>query len=458
MGSVIENPLAPQSRVGDFWYANATDAMKSQVQGLSMLPWQARTFSQMQEAAARTSGQCVVTETNVFRNFVAGDIIQFGLNLQTRVTDLVGTSTGSIFTIRRPLTFEVTTGDGAVLSFDSGILADERVLNIPLSFPSPDIPLTVNIDQTSLVPGYALLLPYGFTPRAIYSAAGALLMLGVDYTGGDGYLKFQQDPLELFPDFTFQCASVDVRKTNIFSFTLQANDLYTSGKYLVNYYRCKQTIPTLEKAAAEAAGLTLAEVAGPVLEVKALGAAGARYILEAGKIDVPYAHTQLAVGVVVNEGDILGNVFKLYSKVDGSGWQHLALPAGLNLAGLCPIPGITFPNAPVLVTALSQDSSGKIHLQMPLIGTPTAVASYWAYIAANETRVGHYWNDVIGLASMVDSKTINPLDFLFQVRLNSRAFVVSVDQTSIGSEMTNALLKFIQREKPLGSIQINQLY
>ena len=458
MGSIIENPLAPQSRVGDFWYANASDAMKAEVQHLSMLPWQARTFSQMQEAADRASGNCTVSETNVFRTFMSGDIIQFGLNLQERVTDLLGTPDGALLMIRRPMAFEIVGNDGTILSLDSGVLADERVLGLPVSFPSPDVPTIVSVDQASLTPGYVLMVPYGFTPRAVYNSTGAMLMLGIDYTGGDGYLKFRQDPLVLFPGNTILCASVDVRKQNLFSFTLQANDLYTDGRYIVNYYRCKQTIPTLEKAAAEAAGLTIADIAGPVLEKSAYGSQGVRYILETGKLDVPYPHTELAVGDVVTVGDILGDVFNLYSKADGVGWYKQALAAGLCLDGLCPVRGVTVPNLPLKVTAWGQDPSGKLHIQMPFLGTSDAVTAYWNFVAANETRTGIYWNDVIGLPSIYSSTTINPLDFLFQVRLNSRAFVVSINQTAIDSTRTTALLQFIQREKPLGSIQINHIF
>lgn len=457
MSTLLSNRLIPISRVGDFWYQNASPAMKAQVIKLTTLGAQSRVASQMQEAADRLAGNCTVTEENLFYTFSDGDVWQFGYNLQARVADIVGTPSGAFVTIRRPLAFEFFSDAVTALDVDDHILTDEQVVGMPLAISSPDLQPVITLDQAALTPGFVLLIPQGWTPRSIVADGGTLMLLGVHYEAGPGYLKFDKSPLELFPRRQFLCRAASRVKPHIFSYTWQVDDLFTDGRYVVNYYRHKQSIPALELAAAEAAGLVIADISGVILEVHPYANHSTRYILASGKIDVPYAHTQLNVGDVIQAGTVLGGVFRLRSAADGPGWYSaVTWGSGLSMDALCPVQGITFPNTSVTVTGASQDAGG-IHIQMPLIGTSAAQTAFWNYVHQCETRTGIYWNSAIGLPNLSATASINPLQFIFQARLASRAFTVELNQTNVGADCTSKLLRFIQREKPLGSIQLNLL-
>lgn len=437
---------------GSFWRRNLTDSGKRTAEKLTRIPWQSRVASQLQESADWLLSTPRVWEYDVSITFKDSDVIWLKEAIQQRVG-------GS-----RPA--ESILPNNAVLSEDSISFLSERGIIV---FPTDG---EIRVDNATYDPRYVLRVSDDLQIAAIRLNDGTVLSQGIDFESDFGYIILEEHPFILCEGSKMYIAAAERRKRNLLDFSLAVDEVHGPVDRILYFYRTSQTPYMLMYAAAQSAGIAVAEKDFTVFSVsKGLGGGFIYYSVDGYYLEAFYPHTQVSVGTLVRKNTIIGNVLSLVpaSPVDAS-VQTLPLDAALPIKGL------------IATRTLVKAYNNGI-FSPALEGDPESLQAYWQFLAAMETGLkrkanlkggaavlelgsniltthkaalrvsgvnspGVYWD-----SDDVNDAYINPMEFYFNFLLSGKLVIIRLD-ADLPISMKARVRAFLERETLAGSVMI----
>ncbi len=286
------------------------------------------------------------------------------------------------------------------------------------------------------------------TPLAFQTKAGKRI-LGADYEFNNGVVVFRES---VYPVFDFPRVQVFAYQENTFNLQNYALSLEVATdnvQEVARYYRSNQTAVQFQKAIAVAAGYVVLQFTG-TLQARI----GDLYVFDTGVVRVPYVHDLLTVGTLYPEGTVVGGMVTVTASTGGVWWRNLDWSQGLSLDSLIPFQGLSVPDSNQLVSTTTQSTvrSGKYHVSAPLVGSATVQEKFWAHQAAAEDRCNVFISTALGLTAGT-SININLVDLFFQY-LGHKALIIDLKLEADSTDYHARALRFIAREKPVGSLPI----
>ncbi len=446
MTSGVENRHRAGVQLGTLWTESLTDTSRRVSQLLQEITNTTTIYRRLQEMTKWALGNSTEVVEKVTVVVRPGDVVQIGGDLQQRLIIRAGTESANYLVLYRPTEYDLgLTGYTQLLTEDSQILAAEngQFLLVPT-----DLPTQLVLTPENLYPRYAVPMPNIQVESIV--GPGRPLVAGLDFVQGDDCLIFAESPAVLFPDNRILIIAGRRQRPNLLSFTLKADGLFTTGRYVTNYLRYQQTRKAFELAAAEIAGAAIMPWES-ILQRVLPAPRGKTYVFTDGVVTADYPHTELEIGFSYPKGLVIGGVVQVYGG-RGSWWRQLDWSAGLSLDKLCPFKGIVVPDRPCTVWADTE--SVDIHAKIVLDGDPDAQALFWEHVQRAEIITGKYLNSVLQLPDLTARRFTNPLELMFRYLLESRALVVTVAEDLIGHAAAQRARDFINAEKPVGTIVI----
>ena len=409
-------------------------------QSLLYLSRCAAVYRIFQNGMRRMVGLCDQIVEDLPVQFSPAAVVQIGADLQERMLVQAQTSEGGVYVLRRPSSYHLrTTGAVPVLNENNEIISNEMGETI-LTFVGPGDVVSFCLSATALYPRYVVPIPEGLRPTML-SVGDRDLVVGLDFVVGDGCIITHETPELLFPEHFFMIRSARTTTTAPLSFTWQLDGLTTPGVKVSRYLRESQSLYSFRLAILEVAGITMLPKAGILQAIKVHGDT-TRYIFEDFVVAVPYAHTPLVIGAFYDQDYAISDGLQVFGPSGGSWWRELDWSEGLSLDGLTPFSGLVVPDQVVRFSW----SAGEF---FPISGDSAVRAKFWAHVRQSEEITGHPLTDVAP-----DGSCRNPIDFIFQFLLGSRAVIVRIDPDVLGGLNTKRVLDFIHREHPVGSVVI----
>ena len=289
---------------------------------------------------------------------------------------------------------------------------------------------------------------------ALQSTGGRLLLAGVDFVQSANVLTLYIHPLQLFPDRKIQIVAARRRQRSVHSFTMKLEGVAGPTQYIARWQRDRQSPKALKLALAQACGRVICPRDTFVLAVAAEGE-GARYTCEGFDLRVPYAHTRLSAGDFLEAEEIVGGGFNvLKGPGDSHWWRALDWSGGLSLDDLCPVSGLTVPDAQIRldVDPTTTDSlNGIYHVRPHIQGSDAVLTRYWQWLEFSEDATGILLDAAVGLGSKDDAHYANGIDFYFSNLLGVRAMIVQLPASLSATELRVART-FLKQEQPLGVV------
>jgi len=204
-------------------------------------------------------------------------------------------------------------------------------------------------------------IPLHIYPQCIFSPLGELTA-GLAFTSGAGYIRFYVSPFESFDERLLIFRSAIIKENHLLDYTLQVDDVTSSGYYIEMYYRDKSSLRGLELALNELAGRVILREACQVLEDRTIDEYTCVYVLDNGtSVTVPYPHIHLIVDNFYDKDTIIGQVVFLNQSPERTDithqWVADNLPDGLSMQDVNPnFPEVYIPNKEVKFWADSQST------------------------------------------------------------------------------------------------------
>jgi hypothetical protein len=448
MNPRLNNKHALLSKTGSFWADTVSESTKEIARTLVHLPTLSRHDSMLEESQRNLEGYAYVWVDNVDLPFSEDNVLTLDRRTQERIVEFHD----GVFVTFRPSQYTAPYDQHNLLFTESGdyeALATEA--GDLIFFPADGA--ESHLILSDYRPVYFLPIPPQYKPSALQGLS-RILLVGIDFQVGDGVLVFWESPSLLFGR-TIRILAGTENKHSLMNFSYKLEKVNGGVDHVAHYNRDNQSARSFELAIAQACGMTVCPEDTRVQLVQALGR-GKRYVFDGFSLDVPYAHEALVAGSLLEKHTVIGNHVKVYSGNDSSWYKALDWSEGLSLDGLCPVKGLTVPDAQIRVDTAVEgvDFHARPHLQ----GEEAALARYWAYLQRNEELTGVHLNEVVGLTSLSDVLYMNGLDLFMQTMIGNRAVVVTLRTRDLGSLYHKRALAFIQREKPVGSIVIIKEY
>lgn len=382
----------------------------------------------------------VIVEDQVVR-FAPGDVTQIGPNLQERILAKAQTPEGGLLVLRKPPNYSPLRA--AALQNENEELILNESGDVILTFVAAGGSVSFSMTSGALSPKYVVPIPLGLRP-SVLRAGERVFVTGLDFTPGEGCLVFHEPPEKLFPEAFFMMASAETSTTSPLSFTWQMDDLHTPGKHVAHYLRESQSLQAFRLAVLEAAGICLLPADGVLQDVKITGRLY-RYVFEDFVVEVDYPHTPLEIGNFYAKDTAVGSLIQVFGPASGMWWRALNWSEGLPLDGLCPFAGLIVPDRIVQFEV----SGGGYRFEV--LGDAATQERFWAYLRQVEVFCGKSMAAVLS-----GTERRNPIDFIFQYLLGSRAIVIAVEESAVGGTRARNALNFARREKPAGSVIITK--
>jgi len=286
-----------------------------------------------------------------------------------------------------------------------------------------------------------------------FFTASKTLTAGLDFwRRGRNVLAFRDDPRRLFPEgdafFTgFKNAGGAFRQV-----------LATSGKPGPRVWAwvrgAASSFFAYQLAIAEAAGLTVIEGDGEVLFVNEDAQGAVTYVIGSAVYRVAYRHTLLTLGQRVLAGTIVGGgVEVLRRDTDAMWYRNVNWGSGLSLDALCPVQGVTVQDSTVSATVVSV--TGGIRVEFPLLGSPAAVAAYWAHVRRMEDITGIMVADALPSLTAIDDATpVNPMEFFMTNMLGAYLIPVRIQLQDVSTNMQHRAEDFARANAPTGGVVV----
>ena len=204
-------------------------------------------------------------------------------------------------------------------------------------------------------------IPKHIIPQCIFSFLGDLTV-GLAFTCGEGYIRFYVSPFESFDTRLIIFRSAIIKERHLLDYTLQIDDVTSSGYYIEMYYRDKNSIRALELALNELVGRVILRDHCQVLEVRIIDQRTCVYVLDNGtSVTVPYSHIYLTENSFYDKDTIIGQAVFISQSPDRESavtqWIADNLPNGLSMKAVNPnFPDVYIPNKNVKFWAASQST------------------------------------------------------------------------------------------------------
>jgi len=448
----LDNKPRLFAKIGSFWYRNTQETTRQQARTMVHMPDWMRAQGDIEEVENLLLSKPRLIHENLVVHFRQNDVVQVGADLNERLKTRFGSDVGSYVVIRRPDEYTGNDGWAALMTEDDPPYQIQTESCQYLLFPFPgtesDYTDVVTLDEYS--PRWMIPIPEGMFPICIAGTTRDLVQ-SLDFEVYNGYILLDASP-EILGDALYIRAA-EVVQTSVLHYPLKVNSRGPVN-YVANYYRNSQSAVSFQLAIAQAAGLTILPESG-ICVAAYTSCQITRYIFENFFVEVNYPHTALTVGNWYEKDFIIGDVVKIYTKGDSNlyWYRQLDWGAGLSLDTLCPFTGIVVPDRPC--RAFAQGETDDVHVRIDFgLEDTTNEDVFWAHIKASEIKTGKYLNAVVALADTDDVAFINPLDIWFKYLLSLRGLIIVLRTSTLGAEKRDAILNFIDREKPIGCIPI----
>lgn len=451
----VDEKSSMLSRAGSFYYNVLSESNRKTVHRLSHLSCNCRVFRQLANSSDLVlSGGYFDDHWKVIR-FKDSQVIYYGVEdaLQKRYSTSTSTEVG----MSRP--DHLTVEDSFLPVTDKGKGLTEY--GDPLIFPGGDedaeLPATYQMR-------YGLIVDPDIYVTSIELADGTLMLQNLDFQAQFGLINFYEHPTKIFGGMKFMAKSYIYRRRNLYSYTLQLDDVYGPVDRVMTYYRKIQSPRALYYAAAQAAGMPVIRTDCKILGVMPLHA-GVAYLTDTGRYDAAFPHTHLKVGTRLTAGTVIGgsDLFELYGPND-------PLPNNLeyiNLDNAIPVKGLRAPNKEGIISSTTHYLSGETETTFcpALEGDAEAVKRYHEYIkkwstrsSANEASISVQANAPSPPQSGTPYSVYNigniMLHYLHEVARN-RYILIRINEDAMTSDMKLRLHTFLDRERPLGSVLLS---
>lgn len=457
MNNYLNHRTSIFGKLGDFWTRQIS---KDDVYGQKLAMWLANMSEYTKSIADADgivqvlSGHNTTIQNNISLKFDKNKITVLNVDLQARL-----------------ITQAQDLGSGEVL----WSIAKKNQYPIPtapeLELTDVDEQLTVELDDFIIYPyltelttpfsledarlKYIVSIPENIYPIVI-RAKEEDLVVGLSFRAGNGFLIFEEDPIKLFNDNTIIVKSAEIENINIHKYTLKADALKTPGYYVTDYYRNTQSPKALQLALAEIAGIPIISE-DSILKTKTKLINGTIvYEFENQILHVPASieHTELEITTFYEAHTILGDYIQVTNVADAnfSWFQSLNWVNGLSLDNICPIAGLTVPNAIIKIDTV-EATGGQNHYRPHIQGDAADLTTYWGLIKNAEIQTGNFLEDVLP-APHPGTKYVHGLGFYFQHILSPAALIIDLKTADLGTTIHNSVLAFISREMPITAIPI----
>lgn len=446
----LNNKHSLMGRLGSFWGQGLKAASLKIVRKLTHFVDHTSAISSLNGAVNHLAGAGMVSIEHRTLHFKPSDVVTLDEIFQKRVRERYGDDAENAFHIMRVASDTMVLENWRALVDEAGTAVLISETDALLLFPDTTGNSRTILDGLS--PLYLLRVPMTLSVYSI-EVEGRLLLAGIDFTQHPGLLVFHERPDTLFPTLVLLIRSGEEGLPCNFNYTLRMDGVSGSHKAASTYYKGYSSCANFERAIAKAAGLIVTEGDCAILS-SVVNPVGVTYYTTLGVLRVPYDHTPVSNGVFVASGTVIGGAVRVLGaqNTNGAWWRETNWSAGLSLDGLCPIKGLTVPDANVLcdTVALGADYHARLHLH----GSEEALAKYWEYIKANELITGKYINSQIGLDGLEERLYIHGIDFFFTWLLGAKSIVVELQTKALGEYYHQRALDFIAREKPVNVVTI----
>lgn len=425
------------SRTGSFWYRTLSDEDKKIARTLTSVSCRTRINRQAQEWTNRLVGGGYYRDAYRVLRFSDKDVFWMGMErpLQARRTEKINDLE---FTWREHNLKEVPSS----WVYNEFIKFGAEIDGIPTLFP--------RIEGDEVVfPGnyrvrYCLHIDKNVFVESIRDAFGRILTHGVDFVSFFGAIWFKENPLQNFPDFRIHTESIVCRMPNLYSYTLQLDDVYGAVDRVVEYYRSHQSIKKFYLAAAQAGGFAVIREDCTIKTVVPL-LNGVSYITnDGGRYDAPYVHKLLSPGTKLHADDVIGGLMPRFNPSTGKMEQMAGVPVLFSMYGpdddlMEDIPYIRTGTAFPVDDLIARNEVGVVAVG----GTP-----YPSFEGPGANK----YKALLGPEPTGDEEEGNVMEYVRNVLLKDRCVIVRVNEGFVSREMQLHLDAFIRREVPLGAV------
>lgn len=264
---------------------------------------------------------------------------------------------------------------------------------------------------------YLIPIPFNLTPLVIEGRdEDVFLVNGVDFTARHGYIAMTDDPSRVLPQGLVRVSSAKVKVSSPNSFVLSAPTDRRGNRYLAEYAYKTQSLSAFKKAAAEYAGLFVAQEPDVVLDARETAEGVWVYSLaNAGAVEIGYEHDHLSLRQELPPGFIVSGKFDVVTSRYNEGVNLKQLAAsnwdkGIRLDGILPVNGLTWDGQSQVAVDSVADTGGTPHLRLHFDGDSAVLERFWEFQRLHEQETGVFLYDELGATTT--SFTIDFWDIL----------------------------------------------
>lgn len=440
MWDPVSEKSATLPRAGDFYTKVLTDTDRKTCRAIVDTSYQTRMFRQLDNLEPSILSAGYFEDNYRVIRFTDRDVLYYGTReaLQTQHVGDVGADGTSTDSRKETITIpahtalkddtDPTGGTDSPL-YPAGLLA---VHHKPLLVPSPDDTVTLPADFRII---YGLRVPKDLLITAIQKEDGEMLYANSDYEASFGVLHFYVNPIQLFPRMRFMAFAYTERRRNLYCYPLGV-DVYGPVDRIDHYYKKAQSVTSLYKASAQAAGFPVIRRRCTILSVSPLHS-GAAYYTTDGRYDADFPHTHLTPGTELEEGTVVAGD-QLYQLIGPDDPLPVSIKE-ISLDYAIPVKGLFAPNAEIQL----KDGEGNYYPQFT--GDEEALARYHKFL--------EYWYPEGGAELLAEvPESANGLDFFLHTLCANRFIICRVNRQQMTTAMYLRLMAFLRQELPLGSV------
>lgn len=268
--------------------------------------------------------------------------------------------------------------------------------------------------------------------RPLVIAGKRWLVAGIDFHVWDGWLEFHETPSNLFEPSSGICVARESRKiAHALDYPFETD---AAAPVSAEHARHAQNASTLLTSALLAAGFVRVPGACEILAKVRSG-----YLTSEGPLEVPYDHTELLPGAVLESGAFIGISAELRSLDTISATDF---PDGIPLREITPW-DLVIPPGAVRVDVVA----GKI--RPFFIGDESVLQRFWGWLEADAgTALAEHmeWED--------GQHSVNWFNLLRDSDALRHVWFLRISLDTVSPLLENLVIRHLQERKPLGVVII----
>ncbi len=423
---------------GSFWARQITPEAREQARVVTSLMANSGGLQRMDEPINQLLSQRRVLVENLVVPYLEGDVAFVGPDLFDYFRGVLGLEEGATIRLAK--------------------LTDRTIVD-----PGPGTPnglFVASVGDESDFPGteplHLVPMPEGLVPLVIGTRVkDVVLVSGIDFEAREGFIVMREAPGRLFTAGGIVVLTGSKELPAPYNYTNHVDGRPYGNRFTSFYQRTSQSKTSFECAAAEAAGMLVLPVTDTVVLADAIDG-GTRYVFAIlGVIDILYPHAPLTPGASYQAGHIVTDRFAIMAR-DGAdyGWVSRATAdsGSYSLDGVLPTKGLTLPVGQVYADWTEQ-TGGKPHLRLHLTGSGGALDAFWLAQKEHELRTGNYLSDALGVTTEDAARFVDFASLLASY-YGDMLLVVRLGMDYADPAYKDRLLRFLQREKPIGSVML----